>query len=95
MNSRQLALIVVFAAVLAAIGWILFHRGARSWESQPTSGDAKVVEFPLNDVAHIALKDGTSELNLVRKEDAWVVRERADYPANFEQVSRLLRKSGI
>jgi len=92
MNSRQLTLIVVFAVVLAAIGWILFHRGTRSWESQPTSGDAKVVEFPLNDVAHIAIKDGTSELNLVRKEDGWVVRERADYPANFEHVSRLLRK---
>ena len=27
MNSRQLALIVVLAVVLAAIGWILFHRG--------------------------------------------------------------------
>ena len=92
MNSRQLTLIVVFAVVLAAIGWILFHRGARSWESQPTSRDGKVIEFPLNDVAHITIKDGTSELNLVRKEDGWVVRERADYPANFEQVSRLLQK---
>ena len=92
MNSRQLALIVVFAVVFVAIGWILFHRGARSWESEPTSGDVKVVEFPLNDVAHIAIKDGTGELNLVRKEDGWVVRERTDYPANFEQVSRLLQK---
>ena len=92
MNSRQFAFIVVFAVVLAAVGWILFHRGARSWESQPTSGDTKIVEFPLNDVAHIAIKDGTSELNLVRKEDGWVVRERTDYPANFEQVSRLLQK---
>jgi len=92
MNSRQLALIVVLAVLFAAIGWILFHRGARSWESQPTSSNAKVIDFPLNDVAHIAIKDGTSELNLLRKEDGWVVRERADYPANFEQVSRLLRK---
>lgn len=92
MNSRQLTLIVVFAVVLGAIGWILFHRGARAWESQPTSSDAKVIAFPLNDAAHITIKDGTNELNLVRKEDGWVVRERADYPANFEQVSRLLQK---
>jgi Domain of unknown function (DUF4340) len=92
MNSRQFTLILVIAVVLGAIGWILFHRGARSWESQPTSSDAKVIEFPLNDVAHIMIKDGTSELNLVRKEDGWVVRERANYPANFEQVSRLLQK---
>ncbi len=69
-----------------------FHRGARSWENQPTAGDKKVIEFPLNDVAHITIKDGSSELNLVRKENGWVVHERADYPANFEQVSRLLQK---
>jgi hypothetical protein len=92
MNSRQLILTLIIAVVLGAIGWILFHRGARSWESQPTSGGAKVIEFPLNDVAHLTIKNGTSELNLVRKEDGWVVRERADYPANFAQVSRLLQK---
>jgi hypothetical protein len=92
MNSRQLALILSVALVLGAIGWILFHRGARAWESQPTTGNEKVIDFPLNDVAHIVIKDGTGELNLVRKEDLWVVRERADYPANFEQVSRFLQK---
>ena len=46
MNSRQLTLILVFAVVLGAIGWILFHRGARSWESQPTSGDAESNRVP-------------------------------------------------
>jgi hypothetical protein len=95
MNSRQLTLTLVIAVVLGAIGWILFHRGARSWESQPTSGSAKLIEFPLNDVAHLTIKNGTSELNLVKKEDGWAVRPGAAYRANFEQVSRLLQKSGI
>ena len=32
-------------------------------------------------------------MNLVKKNDSgWTVQERADYPANFEQVSDLLRK---
>jgi Domain of unknown function (DUF4340) len=92
MNARQLTLILVIALVLGAVGWILFSRGARSWEDQPTSGDKTVVEFPLNDVARVTINDGTNELNLVRKEDGWVVHERADYPANFEQVSRFLQK---
>jgi hypothetical protein len=92
MNSRQLSLILVIAIVLGAIGWVLFYRGARSWESQPTTGNEKVIDFPLNDVAQITIKDGTSELNLIRKEDVWVVRERENYPANFEQVSRFLQK---
>ncbi|HEY3662726.1 MAG TPA: DUF4340 domain-containing protein [Chthoniobacterales bacterium] len=92
MNSRQLTLILIVAVVLGAIGWVIFHRGERSWESQPASNDAKILEFPLNDVAHIVIKDGTGEVNLFRKADVWVVRERADYPANFEQVSRFLQK---
>ncbi len=92
MNSRQLTLILVLALVLSAAGWIIFHQSARSWESQPTAGNEKVVEFPLNDVAHLRIKDATGEVNLVRKADVWVVRERADYPANFEQVSRFLQK---
>lgn len=92
MNSRQLTLILMIAVVLGAIGWVLFHRGARSWVSKLTSGDAKVLEFPLNDVAHIIIKDGSGEVNLLRNADVWVVRERADYPANFEQVSRFLQK---
>ena len=92
MNSRQFILILVVAIVLGSIGWILFHRGTRSWESQPTTGNEKIIDFPLNDVAHISINDGRSELNLVKKEDVWQVRERADYPANFEQVSRFLQK---
>ncbi|MEO6970309.1 MAG: DUF4340 domain-containing protein [Chthoniobacterales bacterium] len=92
MNSRQLSLLLGVALVLGTAGWFLFHRGARSWESAPIPVDQKVLAFPLNDVAHITIKDGSSELNLVKKPDGWAVHERADYPANFEQVSRLLQQ---
>ena len=37
-------------------------------------------------------KTGEAELNLVKKEDDWRVKERSDYPADFEKVARLLRK---
>ena len=92
MTSRQLILIVVIAAILAAVGWLLFNRGASYWESKPTIQGEKIVNFSLNDVTHITIKDSAAELNLTKKEGEWVVRERADYPANFEQVSRLLQK---
>ncbi|CAN5393783.1 hypothetical protein BH20VER3_BH20VER3_22730 [soil metagenome] len=92
MTSRQFTLILLVALVLGTAGWFLFHRGERSWESEPVSDHDKVLNFQLNDVAHVTIKDATSELNLIRKADVWVVAERADYPANFEQVSRLLQK---
>ena len=92
MNSRQLTLILVVAIVLGAIGWVLFHRDAGAWHSQTTASRDKVIDFPLNDVAQITITDGTGELNLVNKPQGWVVGERSDYPANFEQVSRFLQK---
>jgi len=48
--------------------------------------------FPVNDVAHVSVQHGTNELNLVKKDDVWCVRERGDYPANFSQLSDLLKK---
>jgi hypothetical protein len=92
MSSRQLILIVVIAAVLGAVGWLLLDRSASSWESRPTTERQKILSFPLNDVTHITIKDSAAALNLAKNNGEWVVRERADYPANFEQVSRLLRK---
>ncbi len=92
MNARQFTLLFVVALVLGAAGWFLFHRGERTWESAPVLDHGKVLNFPLNDVAHVTIQDAAGELNLIRQADGWVVAERANYPANFEQVSRLLQK---
>ena len=92
MSSRQVTFIAILAVLLGAVALVLFKRGASSWESATTPMREKVVTFPLNDVAHLVMKDATAEVNLIKKEDQWVVKERADYPANFEQVSRLLQK---
>ena len=50
-------------------------------------------EFPVNDVAHIAIKQGTNELNLVKKDDFWRVQERNNYPANYSEISDFLLKA--
>jgi hypothetical protein len=43
-------------------------------------------------VAQIGIKTADKALHLVKKGDAWTVQERADYPANSEQVNELLLK---
>jgi len=40
----------------------------------------------------VMLQDAKSRVTLVRKEKGWVVRERADYPANFQDISDLVVK---
>lgn len=90
MKGKQLAILLLLA-VLAGGVWIYLRKENRSSWSE-TGGGGKVVDFPINDVARLKIKTATSELNLVKKNDTWTVQERADYPANFVQVSNLLRK---
>jgi Domain of unknown function (DUF4340) len=92
MKGRQLAIVLILLVALGAVAWFLNRRNSESWRNSATSAGEKILNFPLNDVAHITIKGAGAELNLVKKGDAWRVAERADYPANFEKVSGLLRK---
>ena len=92
MKGKQLLILLVLVIVLGAAGYVLQRRNQATWTQSPELGGRKVLEFPINDVARILFKTTGSELNIVKKNDEWTVRERADYPANFEQVSGVLRK---
>src|SRR6185437_5299725 len=65
-----------------------------SWKGGGVDVGKKLLgdNFPINDVASISVQHGTNKLDLARKDDLWRVRERADYPANFSQISELLKK---
>jgi hypothetical protein len=91
MKGKQLFLLLVLAAVAGGAWYLLSERNRSSW-SETGGGGGKVVEFPINDVSHLRVKNASGEVNLVKKAEVWTVQERADYPANFEQVSSLLRK---
>jgi hypothetical protein len=95
MNRNQLIILLVLVAVLGGAGIMLHNRQKSSWESaNPAAGKKLLGDFPINDVAHIAIKQGTDDLNLAKKDGTWRVRERNDYPANFSQISDLLIKLG-
>src|SRR4051794_20001240 len=91
MKGKTLAILLVLVVALGAIWYFVSQRGRASF-STTGGGGAKVIEFPLNDVTRVDIKSADGEVNLVKKGDQWVVQERADYPANFEQVSSMLRK---
>jgi hypothetical protein len=91
MKGKQLAILLMLAVVLGGAWYFLSERNRASW-SATGSGGGKVIEFPINDVARLVIKNSAGELNLVKKADTWTVQERADYPASFEQVSDFMRK---
>lgn len=92
MKGKQLAILLVLVAVLGGAWFFKSKQNTASWSETSAGAGGKVVEFPINDVAQLVIKSGGAELSLVKKADAWTVKERADYPANFESVGNLLRK---
>src|SRR3954469_19300130 len=95
MNRKQFGILVVLLIVLGGGGLLLQKsRNRESSAGERGTGEKLLGEkFPLNDVALISIKAGTNELNLVRKDDLWRVRERSDYPANFADISSFLLKA--
>jgi hypothetical protein len=92
MKGKQLAVVLALLIALGGAAVFLRNRNAASWSSSSAASESKLLEFPLNDVAQVTIKGNGTELNLTKKDDAWRVSERADYPADFDKVSALLRK---
>ena len=92
MKARQLGIVLVVLIVLGGIALVLRNRTATSWREAATVTEGKVLNFPLNDASHLTITSGADELNLVKKNEVWIVAERFDYPADFNQVADLVRK---
>jgi hypothetical protein len=92
MRGKQLAIVLILLLAVGGVALFLHRRNAASWSNTATASGGKVVNFELNDVSHVTIKGRGAELNLVKKDDVWTVKERADYPANFELISGLVRK---
>jgi len=92
MNRKQLITLLVLVVLLGGAGLLMVKKQKSSWEStNPAIGKKILGEFPVNDVGHIVIKQGTNELNLAKK-DIWRVRERENYPANYSEISDFLIK---
>ncbi|MDB6150910.1 MAG: uncharacterized protein JWQ44_2358 [Chthoniobacter sp.] len=92
MKGRHLLILLALVLVIGGAGYYLQKGNQSSWSSSSGGAGGKVLDFPINDVVTARLKSKDAELNLTKTGDAWTVRERGNYPANFEQVSGLLRR---
>jgi hypothetical protein len=94
MNRKQFIILLVLVVVVGAAGWIVRKNHQESWQSSGQTSGKLLPNFPINDVAQVTIQSGTNTLHLVRRDNLWRVQERADYPANFSQISDLLIKLG-
>ena len=94
MNRKQLAILLVLVIFLGGAGLLLRKKQAASWQGANSSVGQKLLgNFPVNDVTRIDIMQGTNELNLVKQDDLWRVRERSGDPANYSEISDFLMKA--
>lgn len=92
MNRKQLLILVVAGLILGAAGWALYRSNQSQWKATTRPRDLYLPNFPVNEVAELRLRAGTNELVLSKAEGRWVVRQRANFPASFSEISDFLRK---
>lgn len=93
MTRRQFSVLLVLVAVLGGAALAYFLKDVGSWRTTDArAGEKLLPNFVVNDVYEIQLRDARTALNLARVGDRWVVRERADFPANFQEIGDLLVK---
>lgn len=91
MKTRTLVILLVVLGLLAGAGALIKYR-----TSAPGGGEvlgAKLLaELPANRIAAIYLLAPDNEVSLTRKDDKWVVKERFEYPADFDKIKDFVRK---
>jgi hypothetical protein len=93
MNRKQLTLLLVVGAVLGGLGWVAYQKQNKAYtDSTQKMGGKLLPNFPLNDVEQIVIKQSAGTLQLAKKDDIWVVKDRGDHPANFDTISDTVRK---
>jgi hypothetical protein len=93
MNIKQLSILIVLVILLGGAGLHLYQRNQASYVTGDVGSGQKILgDFPLNDVAQITIKQTNAELNIIKQDDLWKVKERYNYAANFNEIHELLRK---
>jgi hypothetical protein len=83
---------LIVGVVAGLVGWTLVKRKGESYKTSDAGGQKLIPSFPINDIGQVRIKQSAGEVNLVKKEDLWRVKERGEYPANFTELGDFLRK---
>ncbi len=93
MNRKQFLILLVLVAVIGGAGLLVNKQRQGDWQQSSSGGGQKLAgALDVNAVAAVSIKSSAGELNLVKSGDAWVVKERGDYAANFGSIADLIRK---
>jgi hypothetical protein len=93
-NARFAAILVVLLAVLGG-GALLYQQQERSRrpDNVGTLGRTLFKELKAADIAAIRITEPKATLTVQRKDEGWVIAERADFPADLAKVREFVLKA--
>jgi hypothetical protein len=93
MNRKQFVILIVAGVIAGFVGWKITSQKSADFKTSDVGEKNKLLpNLPVNDIARLRIKQSSNEVNLVKKDDLWRVKERGDYPANFSELRDLLNK---
>ena len=94
MNRKQFFVLLAVVVVLGLAGLKFYNSDKSSWQGgAATLGKKLLPDLPVNDIASITIKSGSNEVVVARVDNLWRVQQRANYPANFSEISDFLVKA--
>jgi len=93
MSKKSVIVLWILVFVLAASVTALKLRKGDTGEANTNRhrGETVLASFPSTEVTSIQIKGAEQSVTLNKTNDAWVVAERKNYPANFNNINNLLR----
>jgi len=92
MKGKQIGILLVLLVVVGGVALVLQKRNQSQWSESAAPNSGKIADFPVNDVGRVVIRTSKGTVHLEKKKDVWVVTEKADYPADFQRVSSLIRE---
>ena len=90
MNLKTLIALIAAALVIGGLTLKMMKKDSAEWQTVQTDGFL-FEGLPINDVDQINITKGSDTLTLGRENELWVVKNRLNYPADFQQISGLVR----
>jgi len=94
LSSRVVAILVVLLVILGGAALLYRHEeGGRRPDNAATLGRTLFKELKAADIAAIRIVEPKATLTLQRKDERWVIAERADFPADIGKVREFVLKA--
>ena len=94
MSSRVVGILVVLLVILGGAALLYRHEeGGRRPDNAATLGRTLFKDLKAADIGTIRIVEPKATLTLQRKDERWVVVERADFPADLSKVREFVLKA--